>query len=108
MPTMQAMTEKANAVFNRQSIDQIPEAAKDSLGIKHRPLGEVCGDLGIATSAAERSYLSGRNPVQQGRSLEETPGQQATSSCLARRLSARIPEERAAGRDVAARIREAA
>ncbi len=58
MPTMQAMTEKANAVFNRDSIGQIPAAAKTSLGTKNKDLGEICQDLGVAASAAEKNYLS--------------------------------------------------
>jgi hypothetical protein len=59
MPTMQAMTEKANAVFNRQSIGRISDAAKTSLGTAGKDLGQVCADLGIATSSAEKGYLSG-------------------------------------------------
>jgi len=52
MPLFQAMAERANSAFNRQSIGEISPNA-----LKATSLSEVAGTLRIAQTAAERAFL---------------------------------------------------
>jgi hypothetical protein len=60
MPAFQAMTERANAAFNRHSIGKIPLDV-----LSGKSFSEAAGSLGIAETAAERKFLDGLPPAIQ-------------------------------------------